>query len=611
MKESIFKNEKGKRLLEMVFLFILIAYPMRHVNWGLDFWDTGYNYGNFSFLGEGYLDPMWFFSTYLANVVGHALTLLPMGKTLLGMNVYTGLQVSVLGVMGYLFCTRTLHMSQWLVFLGEFLAISLCWCPTALLYNYLTYIFFLGAVILIYKGLSETNNWYLFVAGVLLATNIFVRFSNLPEAGLILAVWAYAILDGMEKKKNPFGKIWKDTLWCLGGYLCGLALWLGWICVRYGIEEYISAIKRLFGMTENAADYSMKSMIMGIIGPYLGMTYYWVPRISVFCFAAILLLCMVRYLPKLIKNDAVRRPVAMVSLWAGRIASVAIMGVLFIWLYKRNFCSFKVYSYDAMLMPAELCMLFIMVVAIIRIFTAKVSKDEKLISGLVILVLLLTSIGSNNGLYPSINNWFIAGPYMLWELYRFTLWAKEKVSVKPVSFSKFQVYFMPVAAVLWSIVLFSTVHFVSFGAAFCFAEATGVQDIGYKVSDNKVLSGVRMSREKAQLMQELGDFVKKNDLQEKKIFLFGKIPSVAFYLDMVPFFNTWSDLNSYDGAVMEAELVRLSGEIQSGKVDKPAVLVKRSEMNSENPKWSMVEHFIEEQGLQVYLVNETVVLWCE
>lgn len=610
MKESVFKSEKGKRLLEMVFLFVLIAYPMRHVNWGLDLWDTGYNYGNFSFLGEGYLDPMWFFSTYLANVVGHALTLLPFGKTLIGMNVYTGLQVSLLGVMGYLFCTKTLQMPKWLAFCGEYLAISLCWCPTALLYNYLTYILFLGAVILLYKGLSQEKNRYLFCAGILLATNILVRFSNLPEAGLVLAVWAYGVLDGMEQKKNPFGKIWKDTLWCLGGYVTGLVVWFGFIAVRYGIGEYVGAIQRLFGMTGNASDYTAISMIRGIIMPYINMIY-WVIRIGVFAFAAVLLMCMVRYLPRLIRDEKLQKPVALASLWAGRVGATGIMGVLFYWLYKKEFCSFRLYSYDAMLMPAILCMTFVIAVAVVRIFTPKVSKEEKLLSGLVILVLFLTSIGSNNGLYPSINNWFVAAPYMLWQLYRFSLWAKEKAFVKPVSFSKFQIYFMPVAAVCWMILLFCAVQFVSFGAGFQFAEATGVQNIGYQAKDIKALKGISMSAEKAGQMQELNDYLEKNALKEKEILLFGKIPSMAFYLDMVPFFNTWSDLDSYDGAVMEAELKRLSGEIRDGKEDKPVVLVKRSGMDEENPKWNMIQQFIDEQNLQVYLVNEAFMLWYE
>jgi len=32
---------------DAVYVIVLIAYALRHVNWGLDLWDTGYNYSNF------------------------------------------------------------------------------------------------------------------------------------------------------------------------------------------------------------------------------------------------------------------------------------------------------------------------------------------------------------------------------------------------------------------------------------------------------------------------------------------------------------------------------------------------------------------------------------
>ena len=65
-----------------IFPIILILYPLRHINIGLDFADTGYNYANFRYVGLEHTDALYFFSTYLANVAGHFLTLLPGGNTL-------------------------------------------------------------------------------------------------------------------------------------------------------------------------------------------------------------------------------------------------------------------------------------------------------------------------------------------------------------------------------------------------------------------------------------------------------------------------------------------------------------------------------------------------
>lgn len=41
--------------------------------------------------------------------------------------------------------------------------------------------------------------------------------------------------------------------------------------------------------------------------------------------------------------------------------------------------------------------------------------EEKLLSGLIFLIVLITSLGSNNKLYPSMNNLFLALPYMYWQ----------------------------------------------------------------------------------------------------------------------------------------------------------------------------------------------------
>lgn len=80
---------------------ILALYPLRHVWMGIDLRDTGYNYANFRYMGLAHMDSMWVFSTYLANVVGHFFSLLPGGDTLLFMNIYTALVVSVTALIAY------------------------------------------------------------------------------------------------------------------------------------------------------------------------------------------------------------------------------------------------------------------------------------------------------------------------------------------------------------------------------------------------------------------------------------------------------------------------------------------------------------------------------
>lgn len=63
-----------------------------------------------------------------------------------------------------------------------------------MLYNYLTYLFLLLCILFLYVGLAEEKKGFLIAAGLVLGANVFVRFSNLPQAVLIVGVWAYGII---------------------------------------------------------------------------------------------------------------------------------------------------------------------------------------------------------------------------------------------------------------------------------------------------------------------------------------------------------------------------------------------------------------------------------
>lgn len=99
-------GQNQRRLWDFLFVAVLVLYPLRHIAWGLDLWDTGYGYANFEYMGTEHMDPMWLFSTYLTTAIGHFLSLLPGAKTLIGMNFYTGLSISLLAVLGYYFVRK-------------------------------------------------------------------------------------------------------------------------------------------------------------------------------------------------------------------------------------------------------------------------------------------------------------------------------------------------------------------------------------------------------------------------------------------------------------------------------------------------------------------------
>ncbi|MCM1188768.1 MAG: hypothetical protein NC541_05690 [bacterium] len=605
MTEKQGKEEKSIRggmslraTLEILSAAILALYPLRHVNWGLDLWDVGYNYANFKYMGTEHMDPMWLFSTYLSTAVGHLITKLPGAGGLVGMNFFTSLFASILALLGYWFCVKKLRMPFGIAFLGEMLALSLCWCPGAVLYNYLTYLLFLGGVILLYLGLTGEKKGYLAAAGVCLGVNVLTRFSNLPEMGMILAVWAYDLIVWQEegrKKKGFLPVTLRHTGWCVLGYGGALAASGVYLQARYGLGAYFAGIGRLFAMTDTATDYKATAMIRSVVDYYV-KNLYWAVRIGVILSAGLLAFAVLGFLREILAG---KKKILRCLSCAVHLFSAALGAAMLIWLYRRKFCSLQFSDYNAMLLPGILFLMLTMLIAAVRIFSRGSAREEKLISGMVILVILLSSLGSNTGVFSSLNNLFVAAPYTLWESWRFVRRARE-TKIAHVTLNPF-----PAKCILTAFLLMCFFQFGAFGAVFCFAEATGIQDISASVENNEILRNVRMSEEKARWITELSGYVEENGLQGQEVILYGYIPALSYYLQMPSAFNPWSDLDSYSQEVMEESLKALHDET-------PVIILESScaaYPEQADGKLLLLFEFMREHGYKQTFRNEKFVVY--
>ena len=457
-------NKKLFHYLYVVSVVLIFLYPFRHVAMGVDLMDGGYNYTNFRYNGLGYMDSMWFFATWMANAVGHLLTLLPFGDTLLGMNVYATLLVSTIGVSAYVFSVRRLNIPAWIAFVGEWIALSLCWAPVSVLYNYLTYGFLLAGVMCLYQGLTASKGHLMILAGVFLGLNVGNRFSNLPQTGLILAVWYFGIIN---KKKAAL--IFKDTVLCVLGYAAALVVFLGFISLRYGFVNYIEAIVNLFEMTEQATDYTPLSMLNGMIGGYLDdVSRYWIKRFGL-VLAATLALCLV--LAR--KNSKLARVLTVISMVAGMY-----------WLVTEKFLYRDYATYNSIYDQCIIVFIMMMLLAVWQMYSRKYSSEEKLQAFLVILLILLTSLGSNNAIYSSINNLFLVLPCAFGMLYQFI--RREKCTAA-----------IPFQGILLVGCLFLVWQGAFFGKTYVYEEATGGRSFDTEITAIPVLKGISTNQEKA------------------------------------------------------------------------------------------------------------------
>lgn len=543
------KREKSIKIMKFyIFPIILFFYPLIHYNVGVDVTDTGYSFGSFLFsaqMGEEWVS----FAFYLSNMVGTFLTKLPYGRTMLGINLYTGLSVSAAALCSYFFFIR--KIPAWIAFAGEFLAISLCWCPTVILYNYLTFLLFTIAVICLYIGLSKERWLFLFLAGAAIGVNMLVKFPNITETSLILSLWYYGAL-----RRKKLGRIAWETGICMGGFLAGAGLIFLKIIIDGDMGNYFAMIGSLFGMGSGDVEgHALSDTLLSIVDAYFvagKWLLYWIAygAAGVLGFS---------FLSRLSVWKGVFRKIIQGLYGLGGILLVRL-------LYGRGMFNFRYYAYESMLQWASIFLIISLAVCLFVMFKRGIAQEDKLLMSLVFLLILTTPLGSDNYLYLNFNNLFLAAPAVFYWLWRFL---REKGDF---AVSRFQGSVYPVKAVLVLVLAVTMVQCTGFGFMFVFRDGVNGEKRDTRIESNSVLKGMYTYRENAEAIEEITAYCEKSGLSGRKVVLYGYIPAMSSFLDMPAALSTsWADLNSYSAASMERDIRRIVEDENLG--ERPVVLV--------------------------------------
>ena len=553
---------KYRNFIENVlFPILLVLYPLAALNQGLDVADTTYSLANFQYFGQ--MKGTWMVATFLANVAGSLLMRLPFGGILLGMYFYTSLVQSTTALMVYLALRKRIPAP--LLFVGEMLALGLCWCPSTVLYNYLTYFLMTAGMLLLYHGLTAvpggaSGRLYFVAAGLCLGANVAVRMPNVVQAAFILAVWYGVIIVNKERQHGTMNKAaadwnavagvqtavpWKQlvqsTLWCMLGYLLGFGIPLAAICVRYGFSAYPDMVRTMFAMTEQAADYKPTSMLAGMFGDYLQGLYWLV--FAVLCMAPGAIALLVRH-----KN---------------KIADVIIKAIyclLFLVLLRfywgKGMFHFRYYEHGngSVYYPTVLFLLVTIFTAVLCLVRKRVRAEQKILAILVLLEIFLTPLGSNNSLYPIINNLFLAAPFLLWT-------AADAVSDRFL-------WRAPVA-LLTVFVLWQS---IGLHREFAFQDGIWGEPRSMKVEIPEKAAGVYTNLENGALLEELALYVQEEDMCGRETIVYGELAGLHYLLDMPPALSTaWPDLDSYRMTEYRRDLSAVEDGIQAG--EEPPVII--------------------------------------
>ncbi len=547
----------------VLFPLCIVIYGLCKVNRGIDITDAAYSLGNFKYIDS--LFPMWYYSTFFANLTGHMLMGLPGAGTLLGMNIYTGLIKVGTALIAYFFFTGKVRAAKEGVFAATLAALGLCWCPTPALYNYLTYFFFVLAVVLLYRGIISGKNAYLFAAGIVLGLNVFVRLPNLVQTVLIVALWLDAIYQ-----HTKFKECLHKTLVCIYGFLAGLVPGIVLAGLTRGYGEYIKGISDLFGMTSEAKDYSAIDMVKSIIASYWYSLKYSVWLI-LFCVIGAIFF---KVFPQKFK-------------WLKGLACAA-MGLAYI-LYLRK-AQVVFLNFSSLSMAKDLTAVSLWIVDLVfayMMFAPKTDRSDRILVTVSLVMLFVTPLGGNNNMYATMNCMFIAFPTIVKV---FTDYNGGNEWLKGVKFTAT----IPIAF----FVLFAFLH----GKNYVFRDGVDAPMDTY-VTNNPIVAHVKTTRENAERLETISKLFFDENLCDGTLLLYGELPGMSYYLNTEPAIETtWPSLRSYTAQKFEEKMNELDMAISLGNAKIPSVIISAVEyeqMQGDNlsVKQEILKDFLQKYNL--------------
>ena len=321
----------------------------------------------------------------------------------------------------------------------------------------------------------------------------------------------------------------------------------------YGSGTFGSMVSGVFGMAGSASDYTLGEMLLAIVDAYFH-GFQWM---------LYMLLCILPGIPFLIIGEGR-------FLRLRKIVYCLCIPVLFLVLYKWGMFNFKYFQKEAALQWGVVFLLVSLGVTVWMLFTRMLDDEWRLIGCIALLIILITPLGSNNHIWPALNNLFFIAPVAFWMIFRFARWGRTWLDTTK------KVPLFPAKAMFSGMMIAFFVQALGVGCRYVFLDGESGEPRIYKVAANPVLHGMYTSEMNGETLEEISLFMTEHraEFENKRLILYGNIPGLSYYLDKAPaIYTAWADLNTNSLEQLKEELQELTVSYGGNHEDRPLVIL--------------------------------------
>jgi hypothetical protein len=518
------------RIRNNTFFFILFLYQLLFIFQGVDFTDEGFYATFYQQIFHSPQSVQYNFMYWLSGIIGGAYIYLFPSFGLLGLRLGGVLATTLTIILSFNLLKK--HLNNGHLKLGLLLAtVLISNDPKALFYDNLSALFFVAIVVFLFNGLSENKLSKLFLCGIFLALNLFIKLTNLADIALGAVILYHAILSKANLKY-----VLKQVACFVGGIVIttiAILLIMKWIGHLSIFMSCISLVKQMGASGENTH---------GVVKLIKWFKYEYTHAIINAIYTLLIVIVGAAIINK-IKNKYVKQ----IILYSFSLITLSVFIVL-------------AFIKDSFAIPYLLLGIITglsLIAAILIVISNNKNINIKTLAFSGAIMVLILPLGSDFGMYA-------AGRYALWlalpiaigyylNLSSYPLnmpFLKQTSIAKIISFFRVAEKQLP-AICKWVVASFIIVFlFIAFTNTW--NDTKDRTKMIYKVN-SIFLQGVFTTQQKALLINELlfesAKYIKKDDY----VLAYDEIPLFYAMTETKPFiYNSWPKL--YDRAVFKQEL---------------------------------------------------------